>query len=147
MPKFKVKRLTSTAQLPHRTHDTDTGWDVFADKVEQIINIGDKKTPCNILRVHTGLAIQPTDGFCLEVVPRSSVFRKGLILANSPAQIDQDYRGEIILHFYNPQDSTIEVGEKIAQLIVRWRFDAEWEEVAELDTTVRGAGGFGSTGK
>lgn len=142
MPKFKVKRLTSTARLPERTHDTDTGYDLFADRVE---------TTGKLVTVYTGIAIQPEQGFYCEVVPRSSISKKYMSLANSVGVIDYSYRGEIILKFYRHIDeflaTNVEVGEKIAQLIVRWRFDAEWEEVDNLDETARGAGGFGSTGK
>ena len=156
MPKFKVKRLTPTAKLPEKTHATDTGWDLFVDRVEN----GPGREQ---LTVYTGLAIQPDPGFYAQIYPRSSVAKKKLQLANSVGIIDEDYRGEIRLVFNKipdgaggydggyyltyPLDCHIAKGEKIAQLVVCWRFDTEWEEVTDLGDTARGAGGFGSTGK
>lgn len=156
MIKFKVKRLTPTAKLPVKSHSNDTGYDIFADRVE---DAGHQ------IKIYTGLAVQPSPNYYLEIFPRSSIYKKYLQLANSVAVIDYDYRGEIILIFnkipiaiggggisspyleYPSYCNNIEDGEKIAQLVVRWRFDAEWEEVEELEDTARGDGGFGSTGK
>lgn len=149
MPAFKVKRLSDTAKLPEKTHVNDTGYDIFADRVED----NGKQ-----IKVYTGLAIQPATNYYIEVFPRSSIYKKHLQLANSVAVIDYDYRGEIILIFnkiptYSQSDccpslgydSKIQEGEKIAQMVVRWRFDADWVEVDSLEDTARGAGGFGST--
>ena len=150
MPAFKVKRLTPTAKMPEKTHVSDTGYDIFADRVE---DTGPQ------IKVYTGLAIQPPPAYYIEIFPRSSICKKYLQLANSVAIIDYDYRGEIILVFNkipkyavegSPSlgyHSKIEAGEKIAQMVVRWRFDADFVEVKELEDSTRGSGGFGSTGK
>ena len=153
MPAFKVKRLSDTAKLPEKTHVNDTGYDIFADRVED----NGKQ-----IKVYTGLAIQPATNYYIEVFPRSSIYKKHLQLANSVAVIDYDYRGEIILIFNKipvacgshaefgeyltySKNSIINEGEKIAQMVVRWRFDVDWQEVDELNNTARGEGGFGST--
>lgn len=151
MPTFKVKRLTPTAKMPEKTHLNDTGYDIFADRVE------DKGSQ---IKVYTGIAIQPPPPYYIEIFPRSSICKKHLQLANSVAIIDYDYRGEIVLVFNKlPQyamsdcspslgyDSRIDIGEKIAQMVVRWRFDADFVEVNELEDSNRGSGAFGSTGK
>lgn len=153
---IKIQRITKTAKIPTRAHDTDTGYDLYADSVEF------QASPPQI-KVHTGIAVQPESGYYVEVYPRSSVHKKYLQLANSVAIIDEGYTGEIILNFnlvpsgeilfydeykvgYAPE-SDVKVGEKIAQLVVRKRIDADFIEVSFLDNTLRGDGGFGSTGK
>lgn len=149
---IKVQRITKTAKIPMRSSATATGYDLFADRVDY-----DDST--HQLKVFTGIAVQPEPGYYVEVYPRSSICKKMLQLANSVGIIDEDYTGEIILVFnmlpvgysefkmlwYSPA-SSIKVGEKIAQMVVRQRIDADFIEVSYLDNTVRGDGGFGSTG-
>jgi len=149
---IKVKRLSETAKLPEKTNANDTGYDIFVDIVEE-------RPPHNQVIIHTGIAIQPESGYYVEVYPRSSVYRKHMQLANSVAIIDESYTGEIVLIFnkiptYSQADSSpslgywseVRVGEKIAQMVVRKRIDADFIEVSYLDNTARGDGGFGSTG-
>ena len=83
------------------------------------------------------------------IVPRSSTgTKKGLMLQNTVGVLDSDYRGECFLFFRNMKDTPVEIedGERIAQVIVIPYPTLEYEEVAELQDTERGAGGFGSTG-
>lgn len=99
--------------------------------------------------VKTGLFIELPIGFEAQVRPRSGLAaKKGITVLNSPGTIDADYRGEIgvILVNLSNDDFTIENGERIAQLVIAKHERAQWEEVTELSTTSRGAGGFGSTG-
>ncbi len=158
MNKLKVKRLSDTAKLPERAHSDDSGYDIFADKVQHSLTQ---------IKVFTGIALQPEEGYYTEVVPRSSISKKKLQLANSFGVIDYAYRGEVILVFnkmpfvnyagectvpITPGTSTypdydIKEGEKIAQLIVRKREDVEIVEAASLDVTARNDGSFGSTNK
>jgi dUTP pyrophosphatase len=138
---IKIQRITKTAKLPTRSYSADTGYDIYVDSYEF-----DNET--NILTIYTGIAIQPDPGFYCEVFPRSSVYKHNMSLANSVGVIDENYTGQIILKFYYhkfPPD--VVVGEKIAQLVVRQRIDANFIEVSYLDNTIRGDGGFGSTGK
>ena len=99
--------------------------------------------------VPTGLFIALPAGFEAQVRPRSGLaFKKGITVLNTPGTIDADYRGEVgvILVNISSEDFTIEDGERIAQLVIAKHEQASWVEVAELSSTDRGAGGFGSTG-
>jgi dUTP pyrophosphatase len=99
--------------------------------------------------VATGLAMAVPDGFELQVRPRSGLALKhGISLPNTPGTIDSDYRGELKVILINLGDFPFEVrrGDRIAQLVLAPVVRATWLEVEELDETVRGEGGFGSTG-
>jgi dUTP pyrophosphatase len=99
--------------------------------------------------VPTGLAIAVPDGYEAQVRPRSGLALKhGVTVLNSPGTIDADYRGEIqvILANLGTEPFTITRGMRIAQMVVASHAQVEWQTVASLDTTARGAGGFGSTG-
>jgi dUTP pyrophosphatase len=99
--------------------------------------------------VPTGLRIALPPGFEAQVRPRSGLaLRHGIVLPNSPGTIDPDYRGEVQVILWNTgaEAFTIRRGDRIAQLVVAPVARVEWEEVAELDGTARGPGGFGHTG-
>lgn len=99
--------------------------------------------------VKTGLFIALPQGYEAQVRPRSGLAaKKGITVLNSPGTVDADYRGEIGVILVNLSNEVFEVtdGERIAQLVIAKHEQAEWVEVEELDTTDRGAGGFGSTG-
>jgi dUTP pyrophosphatase len=99
--------------------------------------------------VPTGLAMAIPVGFEGQVRPRSGLAaRQGVTCLNTPGTIDADYRGEVkvILINLGPEDVTIRRGDRIAQLVIAPVTQAAWTEVESLDETVRGAGGFGSTG-
>ena len=99
--------------------------------------------------VKTGLFIALPNGFEAQVRPRSGLAaKKGITVLNAPGTVDADYRGEIgvILVNLSNDDFIINDGERIAQLIIVKHERATWEEVNVLDETLRGAGGFGSTG-
>ena len=100
--------------------------------------------------VPTGLAFALPPGFEGQVRPRSGLaFKSGITCLNSPGTVDADYRGEVkvILINHGPDDFTIRRGDRIAQLVIAPVVQAAWSEVASLDETTRGAGGFGSTGR
>ncbi len=99
--------------------------------------------------VKTGLFIELPIGYEAQVRPRSGLAAKnGITVLNSPGTVDADYRGEIgvILVNLSNQDFVIQNGERIAQLIIAKHERADWIEVPELSETLRGEGGFGSTG-
>lgn len=99
--------------------------------------------------VPTGLIVAVPDGYELQVRPRSGLaLRHGIVLPNSPGTIDSDYRGELQVIVMNAGDApfTIERGMRIAQAVLAVVARLAWREVASLDETARGAGGFGSTG-
>ena len=99
--------------------------------------------------VATGLAMAIPEGFEIQVRPRSGLALKhGITVPNTPGTIDSDYRGElkVILINHGQEDFAIRRGDRVAQLVLAPVTQAAWHEVAELDDTERGAGGFGSTG-
>lgn len=106
--------------------------------------------PLQRVLIPTGLFIALPEGYEAQVRPRSGLALKhGVTVLNSPGTIDADYRGEIrvILVNLSSEAFVIEDGERIAQLVVARYEQAEWIETNELNATVRGAGGFGHTGK
>jgi dUTP pyrophosphatase len=100
--------------------------------------------------VPTGLTIAVPAGYEAQVRPRSGLALKhGITCLNSPGTIDSDYRGEVgvILANLGPEAFTIRRGDRIAQMVVAAYATVAWEEANSLDETMRGAGGFGSTGQ
>ena len=99
--------------------------------------------------VSTGLALAIPPGYEIQVRPRSGLALKhGIGVPNTPGKIDSDYRGElkVILINHGAEPFAILRGDRVAQLVLAPVIRAAWDEVAELDETARGAGGFGSTG-
>ncbi len=99
--------------------------------------------------VATGFSLAIPEGYEIQVRPRSGLALKhGITVPNTPGTIDSDYRGElkVILINHGAEPFPIHRGDRIAQLVLAPVTLAAWEEVAELDETARGAGGFGSTG-
>jgi dUTP pyrophosphatase len=100
--------------------------------------------------IGTGIAVAIPQGLAGFVQPRSGLaLRQGLTFVNSPGLIDSHYRGEIMLIAINlDPESTVEIrrGDKVAQLVIQRVVRVDLDEVDELDPTVRGEGGFGSTG-
>ncbi len=139
----KIKN-TSNHELPSYETIASAGMDVRAH-IEAPITL----QPLERTIVKTGLFIELPIGFEAQVRPRSGLAaKKGITVLNSPGTIDADYRGEIgvILVNLSKEDFVIENGERIAQLIIAKHERAEWQVVTELSETLRGEGGFGSTG-
>lgn len=100
--------------------------------------------------IPTGLYIELPDGYEAQIRPRSGLaIKSGITVLNSPGTIDADYRGEIkvILINLSQDEFTIKSGERICQMVIAKHEKAEFVEVNEISETVRGAGGFGHTGK
>lgn len=140
----KVYRLNPEAILPTYAHPTDAGADVAAVE-ETKIEVGETKL------VKTGLAVAIPAGYEIQIRPRSGFSLKtGLRIANTPGTIDSSYRGEICIIMTNTGETAyvIDKGMKIAQMIIAPTPMIQWNEVpsdADLGTTDRAAGGFGST--
>ncbi len=101
----------------------------------------------DLITVHLGVCVQPSPGYYAEIYPRSSVTKRGLIMCNSVGIIDNGYTGELIAVFYKTSpEARVEVGDRIAQIIVRRMMSVVWKQVPSFDETERGSGGFGSTG-
>jgi len=100
--------------------------------------------------IHTGFAVEIPEGYAGLIYARSGIATKrGLAPANKVGVIDSDYRGEIMVSLHNHSGQTQEIadGERIAQLVITPFLRVEFTETDELSDTVRGTGGFGSTGK
>lgn len=104
--------------------------------------------PWETLIIGTGIFVEIPEGWCIEVVARSSLHKRGLIQPNGVGIIDSDYRGEIKLILTNISDSPVFIcpGERLAQMMLRKVERIEWDVVGVLSNTARGDGGFGSTG-
>ena len=140
----RFKKINPNASIPTYGSSYAAGCDLSAC-IDQAISI----PPHTTIKVPTGLAIELPENTVGLIYARSGMATKRhLAPANKVGVIDADYRGEIIvaLHNHSEEAQTIEVGERIAQLVVAPFYHVEFEEVAELSETVRGEGGFGSTG-
>ncbi len=142
----RVARLPHSEGLPLPGYATAgaAGMDLLA-AVDGPVVIG----PGERRLVPTGLAIALPPGYELQVRPRSGLaLKNGIVVANSPGTIDEDYRGEVQVIVMNAGDApfTVERGMRIAQAVLAPVVRVAWDEVAGLDETARGAGGFGSTG-
>ena len=143
---MKVKIVNhSKHALPEYQTPLSAGLDIRANLDESVT-----LRPLERAMIPTGLFVELPEGCEMQIRPRSGLAAKhGITVLNSPGTIDADYRGEIkvILVNLSNEPSTIESGERIAQMIVARYEQIEWQPVEELGATERGAGGFGSTGK
>lgn len=146
MPTLKVHRVDPRATLPRYHSALAAGLDL-----EALLPEGDTWTilPRQILVIPTGLAVALEPGWEAQIRPRSGLAtRQGVTVANAPGTIDADYRGEVKVALVNlgPEPVEIATGMRIAQMVVAPAPQVEVVEVDGLDETVRGSGGFGSTG-
>lgn len=147
-PVINVKRLPHGEGLPLPAYETAlaAGMDLRAAVDEDAPVV---LRPMERTMAPTGLAFALPPGYEAQVRPRSGLAAKaGVTCLNTPGTIDADYRGEVkvILINLGEEDFTIRRGDRIAQLVIAPVVQASWAEVADLDATARGAGGFGSTG-
>ena len=141
-----VKRLSHGADIPLPKYATalSAGVDLIAAVTAPVALKPGARTI-----IPTGIAIQLPAGFEAQVRPRSGLAAKhGVTVLNSPGTIDADYRGEVgvILINHGAETFSVERGMRIAQMVIAPVAVAVWQEVADLDETSRGAGGFGSSG-
>lgn len=145
MEKIKVKRLREGAVIPTYGTEFSAGADLYACLDEAVtIEPGETKA------IPTGIAVELPAGTAGLVFARSSLgTKRGLAPANKVGVIDSDYRGEmmVVLHNHGKVTQQIAPGERVAQLLVVPVFTPGFIEAEELSDTLRGAGGFGSTGK
>ena len=145
MAKVLIKKLDPTVKLPAYKTDGSSGMDLMAF-IKQSINVK-PQTSCLI---STGLSLAFSKDYEIQIRPRSGLAAKNNIsVLNTPGTIDSDYRGEIKVIIFNHgnDDFIINNGDRIAQMILVPVIKMELEETNNLPTTVRGEGGFGSTGK
>lgn len=143
--RINIKKLTDTAVLPDRGSAYAAGYDLFAD-VADVLEI----QPHQTAMIPTGLAMELPEGYWGGIFARSGLAAKeSLRPANCVGVVDADYRGEVkvALHNDSAEVRKITPGQKVAQLVVVPFLSVEFDVVDELSDTVRGIGGFGSTGK
>jgi dUTP pyrophosphatase len=135
-------KVLSKGCAPERMTGGSVGYDLRSTE-HVIIDKGDMK------KIPLGFSISIPPGIEGCVRARSSLIKKGLILGNGVGTIDNDYRGEVcaILVNLSKETAVIEKGERICQLVFNYVAYPELQEVEELDSTIRGSGGFGSTNK
>ena len=163
--KIKAKRLSDTAKLPTYGSEKAACCDLYCDlRVDKCIDLNPANVdfkhmeysgdcfdrvhiaPHETIKLPTGLAFQPPEGYMLQILQRSGLASKGLIPLGGI--LDEDYTGEVIVIMLNTTDKYLSInnGDRIAQMAIRPYYQGEFEEVDELDETERGDGGFGSTG-
>lgn len=141
--KVKIKRLDYNAKIPTYANPGDAGMDIYATSM---------KFTEDYIEYGTGLSFEVPEGYVMLIFPRSSISNKDLVLTNSVGVLDSGYRGELRFRFkklkepgklridlYNP-------GDKIGQIMIIPYPTIEFEEVESLSDSVRGVGGFGSSG-
>ena len=141
---LRYRRLKVAARPPTQAHDGDAGYDLHAAEAATI-------EPGQRASIGTGIAVAIPEGQAGLVIPRSGLAaRHGISVVNAPGLIDSGYRGELrvlLLNTDREEPFTVEPGDRIAQLVLVRVEAPELAEVGELSETVRGAGGFGSTGR
>jgi dUTP pyrophosphatase len=141
---FRFTRLTEAAKAPLRAHAGDAGCDLFAAEAARL-------APGERASVGTGIAVEIPEGSAGLVLPRSGLAAKhGISVVNAPGLIDAGYRGEVrvlLLNTDRDEAFAIEVGDRIAQLVIVEVADADPIEADDLAQSARGEAGFGSSGR
>ena len=136
--KIKIKKLSDSVVIPKYAHPGDAGMDVYAiskEKTDKYVEYG------------TGLVFEVPAGYVMLAFPRSSISKLDLIMANSVGVIDAGYRGELKFRFKQNGAMDYKIGDRIGQIIFIPFPVIEFEETQDLSESVRGDGGWGSTGK
>ena len=145
MVKVLIKRLDPSVKLPEYKTNGASGMDLTAF-IDKPINIRSKTSSL----IPTGLSVAFIQNYEIQIRPRSCLaVKNNITVLNTPGTIDSDYRGEIKVIIYNHgnDDFIINNGDRIAQMVLSPVIKMELEEVNDLPETLRGEGGFGSTGK
>jgi len=139
---MKIELTDENAKLPDYAHEGDAGMDLYA--VESVtLQPGERKL------VGTGLKIQLPPNTEAQIRPKSGLaLKNGITLLNTPGTVDEGYRGEVgvILINHSREAYSVEIGQKIAQMVIMPVTRVTVEKVDHLEDSVRGQGGFGSTG-
>ena len=145
MAKVLIKKLDPAVKLPEYKTDGASGMDLIAF-IKEPINLEPKTS----YLVPTGLSVAFSKDYEIQIRPRSGLAAKNNVsVLNTPGTIDSDYRGEIKVIIYNHgiDNFIIKNGDRIAQMVLTPVIKMELEETHDLSETIRGVGGFGSTGK
>ena len=145
MVKIQIKRLNPEVKIPSYKTEGSSGMDLMAF-LKDPVTIKPKSSEL----ISTGIAVAIPEDTEIQIRPRSGLAAKSNIgVLNTPGTIDSDYRGElkIILYNHGADDFVVKNGDRIAQMVLMPVLKASFEEVEDLPNTIRGTGGFGSTGK
>ena len=145
MVKVLIKKLNPSVQLPSYKTNGASGMDLMAF-IEKPISLGPGKSCI----VSTGLSVVFPEEYEIQIRPRSGLAaKKNISVLNTPGTIDSDYRGElkIILFNHSSENFIINKNDRVAQMVLAPIIKMELEEIDELPESIRGKGGFGSTGK
>ena len=143
MINIKVKKVHPNARIPRVATEGSACFDLHC--CERFVVYGDVMT-----RVRIGYILEIPKGYCIEVLSRSGVASRGIIIPNAPGIIDSDYRGEVFVMLYGAfvsKPEIFEVGSRVAQARLVKLEQTMFEEVSDVTNTIRGAGALGSTGK
>ncbi len=144
MKKVNIKKLNENAVIPTYGTPYSAGADLYACLEQPAVIL-----PHNTVLIKTGLAFEIPEGYAGFIYARSGLAtKKGLAPANKVGVVDADYRGEVMVALHNHSEIpvSVESGERIAQMVIAPFLKAEFAVCNELSDTVRGEGGFGSTG-
>lgn len=137
--KVKFKKLHADAKAPFQATPGSAGFDLTATSKE--------RADYYHTRYGTGLAVEIPDGYVGLLFPRSSCYKKGMLLSNCVGVVDSDFRGEVSAVFLGTHEEiSYQVGDRICQLVIMPFPAVEYVEAEELSETIRGTGGYGSTG-
>jgi deoxyuridine 5'-triphosphate nucleotidohydrolase len=138
---FRWAKCHEGAMAPSKAHASDSGYDLT------LIDVGQKAG--NVQFFRTGIKIQPSFGWYFDLVPRSSITKTGYLLANSVGIIDRAYVGEVLVPLLkiDPSAPELPLPARIVQIVPRPIIHGEFVEVPSLEQSIRGSGGFGSTGQ
>lgn len=144
MLSVNIKKLNDKARIPSYAKAGDNGMDITATSVEVDYQTG-------LVTYYTGISLEIPEGYGGFLFPRSSIYKKDLLLTNSVGVIDSSYRGEIVIKFkltMPPDSATVyKVGDRVAQLVILATPSILLKQVDSLTQTVRGSNGFGSSGE
>ena len=146
MVKVNFKKLNNDAKVPTYGSQYAAGADLYACTNGETVVFKPGETKI----IHTGIAMEIPEGYAGLIYARSGIANKrGLAPSNKVGVVDSDYRGEIMvsLHNHSNEEQSISDFERVAQMVIAPFLAVEYNEVEELTDTVRGEGGFGSTGK
>lgn len=146
--KVRFKKMHPLASMPKKAHATDAGFDLYC--VDTSIDWAKQELVCRL-----GVAVEIPEGYAGLIFPRSSISNKPLILHNGVGVVDHGYTGEITAKFLitdmraflQADENKYMIGDRIAQLIILPYPEIEFEETDALETSERGGGGYGSTGR
>lgn len=142
IPQARFLRIDPRAVLPTKGTPGSAGYDFYV--IHEYILL-----PHTVTKCATGWKTAPPPGYELQIRSRSGLGSKGIVVANSPGTVDEDYRGEMFICLLNTTDRPYKImaGDRVAQIVPRRVDPCDFVEVSELDNTSRGESGYGSTGR